>query len=360
MTAKQRKSTSQTLFEPLQHSQEFVEISNIIHRKRHPLEWEMEDLTLHIDCSPVPAIFNSTLSAHINQSGQYLHAHLGEERLIICLPTVLITMIFDDFGNGIALSKDDDLAPLLLTLGLEPGLEEIEQKLNLDVSLDELSTHVPSHLNNGLEFSLEVKEQSFKVQVFCELAGLKIVSSLLEMSEIAQSELHLKSIIRFQIGKTRVSVADLEALEHGDVIVLDNTRINANTVLILVNAGLSYKGHLTEHGTIEVTSQPRQYNSMDELDEIEDHDYEHDHEENTAHDINLGALQITLAFELGRQQIAMDELSSIGEGYSFTLPSQVASGVTILANGQPIGKGEITRVGDLTGVRVTRLFGRGH
>jgi type III secretion protein Q len=359
MMSKPRKSTSQILFEPEQYSKEFVEISNIIHRKRQPLEWEMEDLTLELDCSPAPVVFNPTLLE--KKSYQFLHAHFGQERIIICLPFALVTMILNDFGNGKALCSDVDLAPLLLTLGLESALEEIEQKLNLDVSFDDLSTSAPSHLSHGLEFSVDVKEQSFKIQIFCEFGGLKLISSLLEMSEIVQSDMHLKSYVRFQIGKTRVAVSDLEALEHGDIIVLDNTRINTNTVLILVNAGLSYDGHLTEHGTIEVTSQPRQYNSMDELDEIDDHDYEHDeHEAVGAHDINLGALQVSLAFELGRQQISMDELSSIGEGYSFTLPSQIAGAVTILANGQPIGKGEITRVGDLTGVRVTRLFGRGH
>ncbi len=358
MTSKARKNSTQMLFEPVPYSQEFVEISNIIHRKRQSLDWEMEDLTLRVNCSPVPAVFNPALLT--KNKYQFLHARLGQEKIVFCLPFELVIMILDDFGSGKTLFSDADLTPLLLTLGLEPALEELEQKLNLDVTLEELSLTAPLSLDNGLEFSLEVKEQSFTIQVFCELKGLKLISSLLQMSEIAQSELYLKSSVRFQIGKTRVAVADLKALEHGDVIVLDNTRINANTVLILVNAGLSYEGHLTNNSTIEVTSQPRQHNSMDELDEIDDHDYEHDNEADNAHDINFGALQITLAFELGRQQIAMEELSSISEGYSFILPSQVSGGVTILANGQPIGKGEITRVGDLTGVRVTRLFGREH
>jgi type III secretion protein Q len=365
MMSKSRKSASQALSEPLIYSQEFVEISNIIHRKRHPLEWEMEDLTLQLDCSPVPLVFVPTLLA--KGANRFLYAHLGQENISICLPLELVIIILDDFGNGRALCEDLELAPLLLTLGLESALDEIEQKLNLNVVFEGLSSSAPSNLNNGLEFSIEVKEQSFKIQVFCELNGLKFISNLLEMSEMAQSELDIKSYARFQIGKTRVTVADLETLEHGDVIVLDNARINTNTVLILVNAGLSFEGHLTGRGTIEVTSQPhqhsiRQHSIMDELDDIDDHEYEHDnhHEEHASHDINLGALQVTLSFELGRQQIAFEDLSSVAQGYTFTLPAHSSGGVTILANGQPIGKGEITKVGEITGVRVTRLFGRGH
>ncbi len=344
------KSPSFGAFKPKQYSKEFIDISNIIHRRRHAMEWQMEDMILNLDCSP-----NPVMHLEKNNDLRYLYASLGAEKIALCLPVRLVNLILDNFGNGEILSRDNELSPLLLTLGLEPAIEEIEQQLNLDVSLNVLNTNLTGSFISGLEFDAEIKDQLFKIQVFCEWEGLRLVSQLLSTVDIRHSPLKLKTQARFQIGKIRLSVSDLEALEHGDVIVLDRTRIDPDRVLITIDGGLKYDGHIIENGTIQVISQPRQYDNMDEMEHMDN-----EHEPQMDHDINLGALQVNVSFELGRQQLSFDELSSITQGYSFTIPSQPIGGVTILANGQPIGKGEIMQGGELTGVRVTRLFGNGH
>ena len=353
------KSPKTTAFKPRQYSQEFITISNSIHRKREPMEWQMEDMALHLDCSPV-----LVLHLKSNADMRYLHVSLGSEKIVLCLPLQLVNLILDSFGNGKILSQDNDLSPLLLTLGLEPAIEEIEHKLDLDVSLDVLKTDFINTFGSGLEFTAEVKDQSFKIQVFCEIRGLELISRLLSAVDIMHAPLALKTQIRFQIGKIRLPISDLETLEHGDIIVLSRERINQNNVLIIVNGGLKYDGYIQDDGTIQVISQPRQNSTMNEMDYTDEDDNEHEHEHHHEHDldhaINLGALQVNLSFELGRQSVSFDELSSITEGYSFTVPSQTVGGVTILANGQPIGKGEITQIGEMTGVRVTRLFGNKH
>ena len=347
MTAKSPKSTA---FKPKQYSQEFIAISNTIHRTRHTMEWQMEDMVLNLDCSPVPV-----LQPDNNNQTRYLHIRLGTEKAVLCLPLKLVNLVLDSFGNGKILSQDSSLSPLLLTLGLEPAIEEIEEKLNLDVSLDVLATDFTNTFGSGLEFKTDIKNQSFKVQVFCELKGLKLISRLLSSVNILHYPMALKTQVKFQIGKTRLPLSDIQSLEQGDIIVLDRTRIDPQKVNVIINAGLAYQGYIQDNETIQIISQPRQYYTMDEMDNIDDDEHEH----HVDHDISLGALQVNLSFELGRQTVSFDELSSITEGYSFTMPSQIVGGVTILANGQPIGKGEITQIGELTGVRVTRLFGNG-
>ncbi len=345
-----RQLPSSTAFRPKQYSKDLITVSNIIHRRRHAMEWQMENMILNLDCSPVPATYTGN-----NSNMRYLHTRVGIEKIVLGLPEQLVTLILNNFGNGEILIQDNDLSPLLLTLGLEPAIEEIEQQLDLDVSLDVLDSSLADSLTSGLEFEVEIKDQFFKIQVLCELGGLQLISQLLSVVDIVNFPLALKTQARFEIARKRLFISELEALEHGDVIVLSRARIDHNNVMIVINAGLKCQGHILEDGTIQVISQPRQYHNMDEMDYIN----EDEHEPNTDHDINLGALQVSLSFELGRQQVSFEELSSITQGYTFTMPPQNTGGITILANGQAVGKGEIVQIGELTGVRVTRLFGNG-
>jgi type III secretion protein Q len=73
----------------------------------------------------------------------------------------------------------------------------------------------------------------------------------------------------------------------------------------------------------------------------------------------LDAIPVRLSFELGRIEVAVDELRAMGPGHVLALPRDPAGGaVDILANGRRVGAGEIVTVGDALGVRVLRLFGR--
>lgn len=64
-------------------------------------------------------------------------------------------------------------------------------------------------------------------------------------------------------------------------------------------------------------------------------------------------LPVEVAFELGRSELRVGELSSLQPGYVFALaaPAEGAN-VTIRANGQAVGQGEIVAVGDTLGVRL--------
>ncbi len=334
------------------YSQELTALSNIIHRTRHAFGWEMEDITLNLDCSPVPVT-----AAEITGNMRYLTVTIGAQTIIVAMPYALTKLILDNFGDGQVLCDDSDLAPLLLTLSLEPAIEEIENALQSDVDLMSLSNTNMSALPHSVMFSAEIQGQSYKIPIFCDLEGMRLLSQLLSGAQLKHNHLSLKTLARFQIGKTRLSVEELKLLEHGDIIVLDNKRIDL--IEIKIDAGLRFQGQIDENGNIHVVSQPQfiRLNPMDD-DDFEDftHDNAHAHDEHSV-DTTLGGLHVTVSFELGRLPIAFEDLSSIAQGYIFSLPATNPGSVTILANGQPVGKGEIARVGDVTGVRVTRLFG---
>lgn len=76
-------------------------------------------------------------------------------------------------------------------------------------------------------------------------------------------------------------------------------------------------------------------------------------EQATDPDAATRALPVQVAFEIGRMQLRLGELSSLQPGYVFAIPAQLeGANVTILANGQAVGQGELVSVGDTLGVRL--------
>lgn len=64
-------------------------------------------------------------------------------------------------------------------------------------------------------------------------------------------------------------------------------------------------------------------------------------------------LPVDLAFELGRTELRVGELSQLQPGYVFPLAGALeGANVTIRANGQAVGQGELVAVGDSLGVRL--------
>lgn len=64
-------------------------------------------------------------------------------------------------------------------------------------------------------------------------------------------------------------------------------------------------------------------------------------------------LPVDVAFEIGRSELRVGELSALQPGYVFPLAGPLeGANVTIRANGQAVGHGEVVAVGDTLGVRL--------
>ncbi len=64
-------------------------------------------------------------------------------------------------------------------------------------------------------------------------------------------------------------------------------------------------------------------------------------------------LPVDVAFEIGRSELRVGELSALQPGYVFPLAGPLeGANVTIRANGQAVGQGEVVAVGDTLGVRL--------
>ncbi|WP_202845430.1 type III secretion system cytoplasmic ring protein SctQ [Luteimonas saliphila] len=64
-------------------------------------------------------------------------------------------------------------------------------------------------------------------------------------------------------------------------------------------------------------------------------------------------LPVDVCFELGRSELRVGDVSALQPGYVFALAAPVeGANVTIRANGQAVGQGEVVAVGDTLGVRL--------
>src|SRR5690606_9879831 len=64
-------------------------------------------------------------------------------------------------------------------------------------------------------------------------------------------------------------------------------------------------------------------------------------------------LPVEVAFEIGRMQLPLGKLAELQPGYVFPVPAQLeGANVTIRANGEAVGQGELVSVGDTLGVRL--------
>jgi type III secretion protein Q len=70
----------------------------------------------------------------------------------------------------------------------------------------------------------------------------------------------------------------------------------------------------------------------------------------------LDAMEVTLRFEVGNQQVSLGELRNLRAGHVFDLGKPLnRSEVRILAHGNLLGKGHLVAVGDRLGVRVSEF-----
>jgi flagellar motor switch/type III secretory pathway protein FliN len=75
--------------------------------------------------------------------------------------------------------------------------------------------------------------------------------------------------------------------------------------------------------------------------------------------VQVGTLPVRLMFSAGRLTLPFASLSDIGPGYVFALEKRLDDhAITMYANDVPIAVGELVTIGDLVGVRVTRMLAR--
>ena len=145
--------------------------------------------------------------------------------------------------------------------------------------------------------------------------------------------------------------AEWSALRPGDVLVLG--RRSQPPPAEAQAGGLSWPVTASPEGW-RISGPPQQRRiPLQETSTMNDHPATGDAGDATDPDALARRLPVDLAFELGRTELRVGELSQLQPGYVFPLAGALeGANVTIRANGQAVGQGELVAVGDSLGVRL--------
>jgi len=180
------------------------------------------------------------------------------------------------------------------------------------------------------------------------------------------------------VGSTTLTREEFSAARHGDLLLLDHCSLDPDTKqgeLVLFAGGRPLlKGHAAEGGwqVTEVVEVYAEGVTMDETEEYEDeealpeeeaeaeYDEEEAEEEETpppapSATISLDRVPVTMTVEVARLKMTAEKLISLTPGEVLELDTSLEGGVTLVVEGKAVGRGELIRIGELLGVRITEL-----
>jgi type III secretion system YscQ/HrcQ family protein len=166
------------------------------------------------------------------------------------------------------------------------------------------------------------------------------------------------------IDEIDIAPPELASIAPGAVIRLDNRTLRAAAARVFVPAGnvqlvADVSGvHARVVGLVSTSS-----GGGDEMSNLDADTAVADMPKAAAvkpeQGVQIGALPVRLMFSAGRLTLPFGALADIGPGYVFALGKRLDDhAITVYANDLPIAVGELVTIGDLVGVRVTRMLAR--
>jgi len=165
----------------------------------------------------------------------------------------------------------------------------------------------------------------------------------------------LRFPLRWRLGETRIRLHEVRGIVRGDILSIEDWR--AAGAAVIVSAELGGAAGLRLAGLAEgsrITLQQTRDDTMNRSTDLPIADDPRDAAELPID--RLGALEVTLRFEVGDLQLSLGELKNLRAGHVFELGQPLnRSPVRILAHGNLLGKGTLVAVGDRLGVRVSEF-----
>jgi type III secretion protein Q len=162
--------------------------------------------------------------------------------------------------------------------------------------------------------------------------------------------------LRICRGAVRITLAELEDLVPGDVVVVDDTLGESMSAMVELGGGLAapveFAGSCVrlrdrlrrlEGSKWEWMMSSDQRRSIGEQPE----------------NLDVSDLPVTLVFEVGRATLSVEEVRKLGPGAAISLSDAAADGISIISGGKRIGQGELVQIGEGIGIRITRIFANG-
>lgn len=260
-----------------------------------------------------------------------------------------VVEVFEDLAMAAqSILLEQALLPLL-----EPLEAELEQLLTVDVKSN-ADVMVPLTLRLGVQVA---DGESHTLVIELSVAAAQLVTDLLDRWVPVQPQklpnLHLPLVL--QAGWQVLSISELRSLRPGDVLILE---VPAKADMWVCLANSRWACARREERGIRLLeafnrSQPIREHPMSQG--TSSHRATNESAAEESADVSLGDVQLNLVCQVGSVQLSLSELEQLGEGSVLPLPEGGSDFVELLVNGRSVGRGELVKMGDGLGVRLTRF-----
>jgi type III secretion protein Q len=184
----------------------------------------------------------------------------------------------------------------------------------------------------------------------------RIVNAFLACPVTREPMPELKTAVAFRCGHTTISLTEFAELEVGCGISLDDTTLSFQKIVAVVAERFVQTCNwqtikpVLDGSLLRKVDPTTLYYTANAL--------VNDQPKNAAQGgptASVGEVPVHLVFELGRTEMPVSQLETLQAGYVFDLGKPLSQSVDILANGHRVGTGELVRLGEAIGVRVSRL-----
>lgn len=295
-------------------------------------------------------------------SQEWLTFQIGEYEFWAFI-AMLPDFLFVDNENlrSLVNSKSNTIKTLAYEILLGPLLQKLEGLTGENISIKKINKKKPRvNLPALLSFSLSNSESDCLESIL--FFGEEISSQVHSLVEgfPGKSVDYINDLsvpARLEFGSTNLVLSDIELLEKGDVIFVDqllSTNLSVFRALIdsciiivvrIEGSNFMVEEVITDDNSEHVDS------GLEDLDSNNE-----DNPSNSKGDI-INNLQINITFELGSISVALDELKRLQPGSIIPMNRPIGKAVNIYNNGRILGVGELVDIDNKLGVRIVGLSG---
>lgn len=276
------------------------------------------------------------------------------------LPNDLISAIIQGNHPDIDLGELQPTDRALILDALENELlDRLSRAARAEIAIIAATTF--ETLDDPVAFVFELQPagggEAFPAALQChDVERERIIRALLSAPLLRTPFPEITTQIAFRCGYTVISLNEFAELEVGCGISLDDTTLNFQKIVTVVaerfvqSCNWQTVNPVLDGALLREACATTLYYTANAL--VNDQSRNAGQGGPTA---SVGEVPVHLVFELGRTEIPLSELEALQAGYVFELGKPLSQSVDILANGHRVGTGELVRLGETIGVRVSRL-----
>jgi len=238
-------------------------------------------------------------------------------------------------------------------------LDRLSHAVRAEISVVAVSRDAPVDRACDFVFSMQISgaEMPLPAGLICHaLERERITAAFLATPIRRQPVEGLTTSIAFRCGRTSLSLSEFALLEPGCGITLDDTTLSFQKIVAVVAERFAQTCTWT---TIKPALDGPLLRPLDATTFLYSTDARVTDQSadpnQPARSGSIDEVPVQIVFELGRMETPLAELETLQAGYVFELGKPLGQSVDILANGKRVGTGELVRVGEAIGVRVSKL-----